>query len=151
MTVLFGSSFKNLQFSLDRFYDYCKEWKLTINCDKTKVLIFAGSKRDRNKSLMLGGKALVFVDEYKYLGVIFDKKISYKACISNLCRQATKAMYFILRKGRLLNLSIKCQLYLFDAMVKHILLYGCEIWGFVNIRQLESVHRNFMRKLFLVK
>jgi hypothetical protein len=36
-------------------------------------------------------------------------------------------MYEVLRKGRILNLSIKCQLDLFDKIVKPILLYGCEI------------------------
>jgi hypothetical protein len=39
-------------------------------------------------------------------------------------------MYEVLRKGRIHNLSIKCQLDLLDKIVKPILLYGCEIWGF---------------------
>jgi hypothetical protein len=35
------------------------------------------------------------------------------------------AMYDIIMKGRLHNLSIECQLDLFDKIVKPILLYGC--------------------------
>jgi hypothetical protein len=46
--------------------------------------------------------------------------------------KATKAMYEVLKKGRVHNFSIKCQYHLFDKMVKPILLYGCEIWGFGN-------------------
>ena len=30
------------------------------------------------------------------------------------------------------NLSVKCQLDLYDRIVKPVLLYGCEIWGFGN-------------------
>jgi hypothetical protein len=30
------------------------------------------------------------------------------------------------------NLSIQCQLELFDSMVKPIILYGCETWRFEN-------------------
>jgi hypothetical protein len=47
-----------------------------------------------------------------------------------LVNKGIKAMYEVLRKGRIHNLSIKCQLDLFDKIVKPILLYGCEIWGF---------------------
>ncbi|XP_048242063.1 uncharacterized protein LOC125374743 [Haliotis rufescens] len=60
-------------------------------------------------------------------------------------------MYFVLRKSKTFNLSIKCQLYLFDAMVDPILLYGCEIWGFENCKQIESVHLNFPRKLLPIR
>jgi hypothetical protein len=42
------------------------------------------------------------------------------------------------------NLSIKCLLSLFDKMVKPILLYGCEIWGFGNNDVLEKVHSHSM-------
>jgi hypothetical protein len=38
-------------------------------------------------------------------------------------------MYEVSRKGRIHNLSTKCQLDLFDKIVKPILLYGCENWG----------------------
>ena len=49
--------------------------------------------------------------------------------------KAYKAMYAVLKKGCLHNLSIKCQYDLFDdKIVKPILLYGSgEIWGFSNL------------------
>jgi hypothetical protein len=54
-------------------------------------------------------------------------------------------MYEVLKLGRKHNLSIKCLLSLFDKMVKPILLYGCEIWGFGNNDVLEKVHLKFDR------
>jgi hypothetical protein len=39
-------------------------------------------------------------------------------------------MYEVLKRGRLHNLSMQCQLDIFDKTVKPILLYGCETWGF---------------------
>jgi hypothetical protein len=44
--------------------------------------------------------------------------------------KALKAMYEVLKMGRLYKLSVKIQLDLFDKMIKPILLYGCEVWGF---------------------
>ena len=49
-----------------------------------------------------------------------------------LCRDKTSNMYEILKRGKFHNLSISCQLDLFDKMVKPILLYGCELWGLSN-------------------
>jgi hypothetical protein len=53
---------------------------------------------------------------------------------------AVVSMYEVLKLGRKHSLSIKCLLNLFDKMVKPILLYGCEIWGFGNNDVLEKVH-----------
>ena len=38
--------------------------------------------------------------------------------------QAERAMYFELRQGRYHNISIQCQLKLFDSFVLPVLLYG---------------------------
>ena len=61
-------------------------------------------------------------------------------------------MYEVLRRGRFHNLSIECQLELFDTMVKPILLYGSEVWGFSkNIKSLETVHLKFCKLLLNLK
>ena len=62
--------------------------------------------------------------------------------------KGTKAMYEVLKLGRIYILSINCQLDLLDKMVKPILLYGCEIWGLGNIEIIERIHIQFC-KLFL--
>ena len=54
--------------------------------------------------------------------------------------KGTKAMYEVLKLGRIHSLSINYQLDLFDKMVKPTLLYGCEIWGLGNIEIIERVH-----------
>ena len=47
-------------------------------------------------------------------------------------------MYEVLKKGRLHNLSMQCQLDIFDKTVKPILLYDCETWGFGKNDIIES-------------
>ena len=58
---------------------------------------------------------------------------------------ATTAMYEILKKGRKFNLSISCQYDLFAKIVRPILLYGCEIWGYTNVEMIERVHLKFCK------
>ena len=48
-------------------------------------------------------------------------------------------MYEVLKMGRLYKLSVKIKLDLFDKMIKPILLYGCEVWGFGKNEVLEQV------------
>jgi hypothetical protein len=56
-------------------------------------------------------------------------------------------MLEVLKRGRTHNLSIESQLELFNKMVKPILLYGSEIWGFSKNIQIYSKyfvnHRGF--------
>ena len=56
-------------------------------------------------------------------------------------------MYEVLKKGRTHNLSIRCQYDLFDKIVKSILLYGCEILGFINFDIIEKMHLKFCKLL----
>ena len=59
--------------------------------------------------------------------------------------QATKAMYNVLQNCRRNNLSIECQLDMFDKAILPVLLYGSEIWGFENLDLLEKVHLRFCK------
>ena len=50
-----------------------------------------------------------------------------------------------------MHLPIDLQLELFEKLVKPILLYGCEVWGFGNIDVLEIVQLNFIKRVLKVK
>ena len=65
-----------------------------------------------------------------YLGIHFSSTGSYLNTKKKIVGKDTKAMYEILKKGRVHNLSIKCHYDLFDKMVKPILLYGMK-YGFL--------------------
>jgi hypothetical protein len=55
-------------------------------------------------------------------------------------------MYEVLKRGRTHSLSVECQLELFDKMVKPILPYGSEIWGFSKtIDCLEKIQLRFCK------
>ena len=64
--------------------------------------------------------------------------------------KAMIAMYDILKKGRLFNLSVKCQYDLFEKNVKPILLECCEIWGFSKLDIIERLHLKFCKLLLNV-
>ena len=65
--------------------------------------------------------------------------------------QAEKAMYFVLRQGRYHNISIQCQLKLFDSMVLPFLLYGSKIWGFEKFSLMGNICNKFLKLLLPVR
>ena len=40
-TVVFGTDEKEFQNDLDMFYEYSELWHLSINLDKTKIMVFS--------------------------------------------------------------------------------------------------------------
>ena len=60
-------------------------------------------------------------------------------------------MYFVLRQGRYHNMSIQCQLKLFESMVLPVLLHGSEICGFQNLSLMDKICNKFLKLLLPVR
>lgn len=83
-TVVFGTDATSFQENLNYFYEYTRIWKLKINYDKTKIMIF-GIRNVEQFEFRLGDFVISKCDEFKYLGVIFSKGRSfYKAMRHNV-------------------------------------------------------------------
>ena len=61
---------EGMQQSLNIFQLYCDLWKLDVNINKTKVMVFS-KKRNLNYSFILQDKQLEVVEKFSYLGIIF--------------------------------------------------------------------------------
>jgi hypothetical protein len=110
-------------------------------------VFFSKGKTPNNLKLNFNGKQLEIADEFNYLGVLLTTNGNFNKSKMFAVNKGTKAMYEVLKLGRIYSLSINCQLNLLDKMVKPILLYGCEIWGLGNIEIIERVHIKFCKLL----
>ena len=71
--VIFSSTSDGLQKGLDVLSEYCQKWKLTVNTEKTKIMIFRkGGSLPRNLSFVFQGSVLEIVNKFIYLGIIFS-------------------------------------------------------------------------------
>ncbi len=150
-TVLMAESSADLQNQLNSFQDYCSVWKLKVNTDKSKVMVFSRGKLPRNLNFSLNGEKLEIVNSFNYLGIELSRTGNFKRAKQSIADKATVALYEVLKMGRKHGLSVKIQLDLFDKMVKPILLYGCEVWGFSNNDIIEKVHLKFCKLLLHLK
>ena len=61
--------------------------------------------------------------------------------------QSEKAFYALLEKVYKLCLPVDISLELFDQLVLPVLLFGCEVWGFGNITQIEILYQKYIKIL----
>jgi len=91
------------------------------------------------------------LNEFKYLGFIFNKKRKFSSMKKHVVNQARKALFGLYTNIRNLDLSIACQLKLFDNLVVPILTYGCEFWGVGDLSGIKKVHTDFLKRILKVK
>ena len=93
--VLMLASKEGLQKCLDDLNIYCKKWKLEVNTDKTKILIFNKSGRLIKKHhFIFESEALETVQEFKYLGIIIKASGIFTKVISELSNKALKVLFY---------------------------------------------------------
>ena len=127
--VLLSTSKEGLQRALDITQKYCEKWRLSINHNKTKSMIFSRGNQKIKSTFTVNGKELENVKEFKYLGITIHKKsCSFTPTLNYFRVKATRALYALRAKININNLPIKVALKLFDAIIKPILLYGSEVW-----------------------
>ena len=145
-TIIISDNAENFQKCLDSFFEYCNQWKLTVNESKSKIIVFGARNTDKF-NFKFGDATLEIVDKYKYLGTYFSKSGSFLNARKHLVEQAKKAMYLLNMRIRNLELPVDLQLKLFDSTVLPILLYSADVWGFEDIKMIESLHNQFLRSI----
>jgi hypothetical protein len=96
-------------------------------------MVFSKGRLPINFNFKMNNMELEIVSEFIYMGTMFQRTGSFKKKKINLAEKASNAMYDILNKGRVHNLSVSV-LDLFDKIIIPMLTYGSEIWGIRNYR-----------------
>ena len=149
-TILLAESPQSLQEALNVLHDYCAQWKLTVNTTKTQVVIFSRGAVRLHPDFWYGRTQLKVVDHYVYLGVAFYNNGCFSRSIHRQVVLARGALNSLLVKCKLLGLPVDLSLELYEDTVLPVLLYGCEVWGFANVREAEIFHTTSLKRLLAV-
>lgn len=133
--ILFSETKEGLQNAINIVTKFCDEWELSMNINKTKVMIFNKAGKLLKHEFKTGTTILECVKNYTYLGIEMTPSGNFKTAKHTLYAKALKA-YFKFCKMLGNNLQhIDLAEFLFDHTVKPILLYGVEVWGTVNLNR----------------
>ena len=84
--------------------------KLFINCAKSKVMLM-GRSEENISPIILKGVNLEYVESFKYLGVIVDKKLNFKNHFNELIENIKRKVNYLYRCSNNLNMNNRIKVY----------------------------------------
>ena len=147
--TLFSNTVIGLQRLIDRLSDYCNQWKLTVNIDKTKIMVFRrGGPLSRTEKWFYNGSQIETVSYFKYLGVTFSSSGNWSRNNVTMGERGLRALNYIRSINiKLTSLPVNALCTMFDSMVIPAMTYGGEIWGFGECTGIERVQVKFGKLL----
>ena len=128
--VLMSTSAKGLQKLLDALYQFCSEWDLTVNTEKTATMVFnqAGRKLKESNSFLYGDSHIPSTKTYQYLGLTFTLNGNLQKAQKQLRIKGMRSIFAIKRIVDIRSISKLAALKLFDALVAPVTGYASAIW-----------------------
>ena len=145
----------DLKIQMESCLSKVAEWfqvnKLTLNVEKTKFMIFGTNKmleKFNDIHLTYNNCEIEKVDEFKYLGVKFDSKLSWSAHVDNVSKTISKRTGIIRRIKYFL--PYETTVMLSNALVIPHFDYGSMVWSNFNVechKRLQVLHNNLARTI----
>ena len=148
--ILLSSTANGLQKSLEILDKFCSSWKLDVNEQKSKVMVFNSNGKTHINSFKINNSPIETVKTYCYLGITFKYNGNINVSTKLLMEKGRKAWFKI---KKTIGLDNACCLMekLFDSLVSPITLYGCELWGaFCHLKDtdpFEQLHLKFIKEI----
>lgn len=140
---------------LSDLIQFFEKWKIRINPTKAEAIVFKGTNKQHSRNtnfyhekivLNIENQQIIPQRSLKYLGVIFSKKPTFVAHVTEALKRSSNAFYYIkhiLRATSKLNINIKLLCY--KQLIRPILCYGFPAWSGISSHQMERI-RCFERK-----
>ena len=140
----------NLTTNVNNNLKIINEWllanRLKLNSNKTKYILFSNKKIPDNIHLKMGGSYLENVDSQRLLGIIVDKKLSFKKHTAELYKKLAFSCHLLNTVGNLKKSILKM---LYYAYAHPHILYGISLWG--NASKAELNHIQVMQNKLIRK
>lgn len=109
---------------------WCIKCEMKVNPVKTELMIFTRKRSIAGyQHVRLCGQRLQLSQQVKYLGVILDSKLTFKAHIENKCRKAVMAFFQCKSAlGRDWGISPRAAKWLYTMIIRTSLLHGVLVW-----------------------
>ena len=100
--------------------------KIKINYDKSKFIIFSYGKKYNLDKLKFGSNFISSTSDTKFLGIIVDNHLNFRAHINSICTKVSKVIGMLFRLNDILPTNALKTLY--SALLLPHLMYGIEVW-----------------------
>jgi hypothetical protein len=120
---------------------WCEQWNININEGEIQAIYFSRRLRVPEDMLQLNGRDTPFVNNVTFLGVTFDRRMTWRLHIE---RTVAKALRTYLRTYSLFKserLSTNIKLTLYKALIRSVMTYACPTWEYAAQAHLLKLQR----------
>ena len=140
-----------MQGAIDSLHSFCSVSGLSVNTDKTRVMVFSAVKKLPRGDLLLNGTPLKVVENYTYLGVVFSCNGKFAAQVEAVKRKVLLAAAQVRPVlAQLSCLAQSCEHSLFEAKICSTLLYAADVWSVWHLQGVEQIQLQYYKRLFLL-
>ena len=115
--------------------------RICINADNTKYIIFSYRKQLHLTNIKIGFATIEETNNIKFLGIIFDKHLTFKHHVDVIARKISKSVGILFKLSKYLPLEIIKTLYY--SLINPFLLYEIEVW--------HGTYANITNKIFILQ
>ena len=113
---------------LKNVYQWLVANKLTLNIGKSKFMIVTNKKiKSYDMSVFINGTKLEECEKYKYLGIMMDRNLSWKAHVEYISKKISKACGSLANLRYCVKTNILREVY--HSLIHSYLRYGIVVWG----------------------
>lgn len=141
---------RQLQSTVARLTKWSRENGFSFSVQKTSCVHFCRLRNlHPDPEIFLGGNRIEVVDKVKFLGVMFDRKLSFKAHIENLLVSCGKKLNLLKVLSNTSWGAERCtMLNIYRAVIRSRLDYGCAVYGSARpsvLCKLDTIHHSALR------
>lgn len=147
--IILAETPSELQNMIDALYNYCLKWSLTVNLNKSKIMIFRrGPRISKHLNWHFGNENIEIVNSYKYLGVEITYNLSFKKYLTNKLASSKLAINSTwLKYINHPQISKSNKLKIFNSASRSIMFYAAQVWGYEKFDEVEKLFRYFIKKM----
>lgn len=148
--VILAESAVDLRRNILHLESYCVEWGLTVNLNKSKIMVFRrGGRLGTYDSFLFNGRPVEVVPSYKYLGVLLTSKLSFGQHFTERASAAKLGINNIYRSMFCQpTVPIHAKFEVFNGVARAVMCYAAQVTGFMQSNALEQVLRYFVKMIF---
>lgn len=138
-----------LNSNLQNIVSWCEKWNMELNVEKSVYMKITKKVKKLSFPYNIASKALIEVNQYKYLGVTITNNLSWNTHISNICKSSFRKLCFL--RHKLKQAPHNTRLTAYYSLIRPKLEYACTVWDPYTKRNtdaLEMIQRKAIRFIF---
>lgn len=141
----------SLQNSINKIIEWLNKWKIKLNTQKCKPIIFTRRRQVTEQKIDINGILLNWNETAKYLGIRFDKKLTWSCHVQQtIDKLETKFGMLSPFLGRRSKMNKNNKILLYKQIIRPTALYGSAVWGTTalsHLRLLETCQNKMLRRM----